>query len=116
MSDRVETEQTNPEHLSFRKVASLGDLEPNGQFVFEVDGNMLLLVRVGDQFYCIDDVCTHDGGTLSDGEIEDRCIICPRHGAKFSLETGEALTMPATESTGSYPVKIIGHDIFVSVP
>ena len=54
------------------------------------------LFHVGGEFYCIDDVCTHDGGPLSEGKLEDHAIACPRHGAKFDIRTGKALTMPAT--------------------
>ena len=54
---------------------------------------------VGGEFFCIDDVCTHDGGPLSEGQLDDHTIACPRHGAKFDIRTGKALTMPATVDT-----------------
>ncbi len=110
------TDQLSSNSDQFIRVASVGDFGQQSQMVFELNGRMLLLIFQKGNYYCIDDVCTHDGGTLSDGELEEGCIVCPRHGAKFSILTGTALTMPATEPTGSYPVKCIGQDIYVSVP
>ena len=54
----------------------------------------------------IEDVCTHDGGELTGGEIEGCEIECPRHGARFSIETGEALTPPAYEPVATFPVRV----------
>jgi 3-phenylpropionate/trans-cinnamate dioxygenase ferredoxin subunit len=63
----------------------------------------------------LDDVCTHDGGPLSEGPIdaEHKTIECPRHGAKFDIRNGAALTMPATKATRSHEVKIEGDQVFV---
>lgn len=79
----------------------------------EVDERLVILFRVGDDFFCIDDVCTHDGGTLSDGEVHGCEIECPRHGARFNIKNGEALTMPATQNTVAHEVKIDGSDVMV---
>ncbi len=67
---------------------------------------MVALVRSGDDYYAIDDVCTHDGAELAGGEIEGAEIICPRHGARFCLRTGAALTPPAYEPVRVYPTRI----------
>lgn len=81
----------------------------------ELEDRVVLIARCGGQFFCLDDVCTHDGGTLSDGELQEERVICPRHGAQFDLRTGEALTMPATEDTVAHEVKIEGGKLFVRV-
>ncbi|MEO6912826.1 MAG: Rieske 2Fe-2S domain-containing protein, partial [Candidatus Baltobacteraceae bacterium] len=60
-------------------------------------------------------VCTHDGGELDQGDLEDCRIRCPRHGALFDVRTGEALTLPAILPVPTYPVRIEGEDIYVSV-
>jgi 3-phenylpropionate/trans-cinnamate dioxygenase ferredoxin subunit len=65
--------------------------------------------------YCLDDVCTHDGGTLSDGEFFDSQVRCPRHGACFDVRTGAALTMPATEPTPCHEVKTDDDKIYVRI-
>jgi 3-phenylpropionate/trans-cinnamate dioxygenase ferredoxin subunit len=59
-----------------------------------------------DAFYAIEDVCTHDGGMLTGGCIEGDQIVCPRHGARFSIRTGDALTAPAYEPTAIFSTRI----------
>ena len=73
------------------------------------------LANVDDEYYAIDDVCTHDGGPLDQGEVFDNEIECPRHGARFDVRTGKALTLPAVVPVKSYPVKVEGNDILVEV-
>jgi 3-phenylpropionate/trans-cinnamate dioxygenase ferredoxin subunit len=70
----------------------------------------IAVVRSGENYYAIEDICTHDGAPLTGGEIEGAEIICPRHGARFCLRTGEALTPPAYEPVRVYETKIeAGH-------
>ena len=94
------------------KFSSLAD--PSRQLV-EVDERLIVLLRVGKDVFALDDICTHDGGPLGEGELEDHTIACPRHGAKFDIRTGAALTMPATKATVAHEVKIVGDDIMVRV-
>lgn len=97
----------------FVHVASLDELGDGHRLCMEVDDRFVVLVRIGQQVFCLDDVCTHDGGTLGDGDLQDNCLVCPRHGAKFDVRTGEAVCMPATEPTVVHEVKIEGDKILV---
>jgi len=97
----------------FVPVAKLADLPPQGKLTVEIDGRFVVLFRIDGQVSCIDDVCTHDGGTLGDGDLENFSIACPRHGAKFDVRNGQAMTMPATEATIAHDVKVEGEQIFV---
>lgn len=97
------------------KVATKAEVADGQRILVEADDRLVMLFRVGEDFYCLDDVCTHDGGTLSDGEHEGCEIKCPRHGAKFDIRTGEALTMPATKPTAVHEVKVDGEDILVKI-
>jgi metal-sulfur cluster biosynthetic enzyme/nitrite reductase/ring-hydroxylating ferredoxin subunit len=99
----------------FIKVAAVSDLPDPGRQLVEVEDRIVALFHVGGQFYCIDDVCTHDGGPLSEGKLEDHAIACPRHGAKFDIRTGKALTMPATEDTVAHQVKVENGQVFVRI-
>ena len=74
----------------------------------------VLLCNVDGEIYAIEDVCTHDGGELDQGELEDCRIMCPRHGAYFDVKTGQALTLPAILPVPTYEVRIEGDDIFVT--
>jgi 3-phenylpropionate/trans-cinnamate dioxygenase ferredoxin component len=71
-----------------------------------VGRKMIAVVRSGGAYFAIEDVCTHDGAPLTGGEIEGDEIICPRHGARFCLRTGEALTPPAYEPVRVFATKI----------
>jgi 3-phenylpropionate/trans-cinnamate dioxygenase ferredoxin component len=97
------------------KVAQVGELAPGQKKPLDLDGIAVLLFNVDGQYYAIEDVCTHDGAPLSGGRFTGTSIACPRHGARFDVCTGKALTMPAVEPVESYPVKIEGNDILVEV-
>lgn len=99
----------------FIKAASKSELSTGEKLLVEVDEQLVILFQVGDEYFCLDDVCTHDGGTLSDGQFEGHEIACPRHGAKFDIRCGKALCMPATQNTGSHEVKVDGDDILVKL-
>jgi metal-sulfur cluster biosynthetic enzyme/nitrite reductase/ring-hydroxylating ferredoxin subunit len=98
---------------NFVRVAKTSDLADSGRTLLEVDDRIVALFMVGGEYFCIDDVCTHDGGPLSDGKLENHSIACPRHGAKFDIRTGKALTMPATVDTAAHEVKVEGDNILV---
>lgn len=97
----------------FVPVAKLSELAGTRKVCVEIDNRYLVIVELDGQIYCLDDVCTHDGGPLGEGEIEGNCLVCPRHGAKFDIRTGAAVCMPATEPTGSHQVRIDGNQISV---
>ncbi len=97
----------------FVKVANVSEVPDPGKTLVEVDGEMVALFHVDGQWHAIDDVCTHDGGPLADGELRNHTISCPRHGAKFDIRTGAALTMPAIRPTRAHDVKVEGATVFV---
>jgi metal-sulfur cluster biosynthetic enzyme/nitrite reductase/ring-hydroxylating ferredoxin subunit len=99
----------------FVRVAKTTDLSDPGKMLSEVDDRIVVLMKVGGDFFCLDDVCTHDGGPLSDGSLDDHTIACPRHGAKFDIKSGKALTMPATEDTIAHEVQIRGDEVWVRI-
>jgi 3-phenylpropionate/trans-cinnamate dioxygenase ferredoxin subunit len=97
------------------KVAQVGELAPGQKKQIDLDGVAVALFNVGGQYYAIEDVCTHDGAPLASGRFTGNYIVCPRHGARFDVCTGKALTMPAVEPVETYPVKIEDNDILVEV-
>ena len=66
------------------------------------------LYRCGGELYAIEDRCTHDDGPLCEGEWDTGAceVVCPRHGARFDLRTGSALTLPAYLPVSTYPVRV----------
>lgn len=97
----------------FIPVAAVSDLEDGQKILVEADDRLVILFRVGSDYFCLDDVCTHDGGTLSDGPHDSCSITCPRHGARFDIRTGAALCMPATQPTAVHEVRLEGDQICV---
>lgn len=99
----------------YLKVAEVSELPLGGKKLVEVDGLPVAIFNVDGDFYAIEDVCTHDGGPLAEGELKGDEVECPRHGARFSVRTGVALCMPAVEPIECYKVKIEGDNILVCV-
>lgn len=101
--------------IDYRKVGSIGELPEGSKLFVEVDDQPVALFRVNGQVYAIDDVCTHDGGPLADGKLCEFEIECDRHGARFDIRTGSALSMPAVENVRAHHVKVDGDFIFVAI-
>jgi 3-phenylpropionate/trans-cinnamate dioxygenase ferredoxin component len=101
----------------FVTVARVGEVPPGQAIVVEVDDLPVALAHVeGEGYFAIDDVCTHDGGPLGEGELDGAAIECPRHGAQFDVRSGAALTMPAILPVRSYEVRVVGDEIQIAVP
>ncbi len=94
-------------------VANLEDLPPGGKKVVDVDGRAVALFHLDGAFYAIDDICTHDGGPLAEGELIGCEIQCPRHGARFDVKTGRPLCMPAIEPVTTHRVERRGDLLYV---
>jgi 3-phenylpropionate/trans-cinnamate dioxygenase ferredoxin subunit len=99
----------------FVAVAKVSDVPDPGKELVEVGERLVVLIHAAGHWYALDDVCTHDGGPLSDGPLDpaEGTIACPRHGAKFDVKNGAALTMPATKPTKAHEVKIEGDRVLV---
>jgi len=83
---------------------------------FEVNGRPIAVAKYESVIYALDDICTHDGGDLSEGNIIKGQIQCPRHGARFDLKTGEVTRMPAVFGVETHEVKIVDGEVHVAVP
>lgn len=101
----------------FVKVATLDEIPVNGSKLVEVDMFEIALFNLDGEIYAIENVCTHDGGPLVEGSIVNGYEVeCPRHGARFDIRTGAALSLPAFEPTASYEVRIEGQDVLIESP
>jgi len=88
------------------RVAAVNEIAPGGSKVVDVDGSTVAVFNIGGEFFAIEDVCTHDGGELASGTLDGDEIVCPRHGARFCVRTGEALSAPAYEPTARLPLRV----------
>lgn len=108
--------QIDPDGCDFYGVAPVDDL-PNGERLFlEIGEDYIVVFNIGGDYFAIADLCSHDDGPLGDGEITDHSIACPRHGARFDLRDGKALTPPAVEDIPAYPVRVQDGVIEVGIP
>ncbi len=89
-------------------VARVADLPPGKRKALDVDDVIIIVFNLDGHYYAIEDVCTHDYSSLDEGELDGQQIVCPRHGARFDIKTGEALTAPAYEPIPTFPVRIEG--------
>ncbi len=101
--------------MPFVRVCRVSEVPEGGKAVFEVQDRFLAVFHVEGRFYALDDCCTHDGGPLGEGCLEGFAVQCPRHGAKFDIRDGKALSMPAVTDTQSFPVKIEGEEVLVEL-
>jgi len=89
------------------------DLRDGEAISIPVGRRMIAVVRSGAEYFAIEDICTHDGAELTGGNVEGTEIICPRHGARFCLRTGEALAPPAYEPVRVFETKIADGRLWV---
>jgi 3-phenylpropionate/trans-cinnamate dioxygenase ferredoxin subunit len=100
--------------VSWVRVASAASIPPGDYATVEVDGVFVAIFNVVGEFLAVEDVCTHDGGGLAGGAVEGDQVICPRHGARFCLRTGKALSPPAYEPVRRYETRVVDGDVEVS--
>jgi len=101
--------------VSFSVACNLDDLTEAEPHQAVVDGVTVVLVKVADDVYALNDICSHGQVSLSEGEVEDCTLECWLHGSRFDLRTGAALSLPATEPVPAYPVKLEDGKVLVSV-
>ena len=101
--------------MPFTKVGSLSDVPPGTAKVYEVGDRAIAVCNVDGELYAVDDVCTHDEGSLDQGGLEGFEIECPRHAARFDVRTGKVTALPAVLPIDTFPVRVDGDDIEIEV-
>jgi 3-phenylpropionate/trans-cinnamate dioxygenase ferredoxin subunit len=96
------------------EVAALSHFEGDEEVIrVEVDGHALALFKLDDGFYALDDICSHEYSRLSEGEIWDEEVYCPKHGSRFNIHSGAVRGLPAVKPVHSYPVRVEEEKILV---
>ncbi len=97
------------------KAATKQDVPEGSGHCVEVEGQRVALFNVGGTYFAIDDVCTHEGGPLSEGDLEGEEVTCPWHNAIFNVRTGECQCPPADEDVRTFPIHVNGEDLEVEL-
>jgi 3-phenylpropionate/trans-cinnamate dioxygenase ferredoxin subunit len=97
-------------------IGSEDDVKDGKRLFVQIDDLNLVVFNIEGQLYAIADECSHDNGPLGDGELDGLEVICPRHGARFDVRTGRALSLPAVIDIPAYPVRITAGQIEVGIP
>ena len=108
--------QVDPSQVEYIPVAPAADVPPGERLLVEIDGEPLVVFNIAGQFFAIADLCSHDNGPLGDGDLDGDEIVCPRHGARFDVHSGKALSLPAVEAIPAYPVRVVDGQIEVGLP
>ena len=107
------TETNTPVYL---RACALSEIPAEGVIGVEVAGEPVAVARAEGEIYAIRDVCSHAEVPLSEGEIYDHTVECWLHGSCFDLRTGNPTGPPATKAVPTYPVKIEGDEVYISLP
>lgn len=98
------------------RICALEDIKPGKSIRVKVRDNAIAIVRTpAGEVKALDDKCSHGEISLSEGFIDNETIECWAHGAKFDLNTGKPLSLPAYEPVATYEVLIDNGDIFLEI-
>jgi 3-phenylpropionate/trans-cinnamate dioxygenase ferredoxin component len=97
----------------FVRVCRVSEVPDPGKALVQTGDRTVALFHVSGRFWATDDRCTHDGGQLAAGRLRGHTIICPRHGARFDIRTGEVLSRPASVDLAVHEVKVEGDEVLV---
>ncbi len=101
--------------MSFAKVCAVAEV-PTAEALAVTAGELTLAIaRDGDEFFALQDLCSHAEVALSEGEVADCQIECWLHGSRFDLRTGKPTGLPATEPVATFPIEVRGDDVYVDV-
>lgn len=100
----------------FFAIVPLDQVPPGERLFLEIEGQPIVLFNLAGHLFAIGDVCSHDQAPLGEGELDGEQIVCPRHGARFDLRTGRALSLPAVTDIPAYPVRVRDGMIEIGLP
>lgn len=96
------------------KVANTKEIQEGRSKLVTTNGKEIVLFKVNNQFFAMDNTCLHVGGSLAEGEIENNQVTCPLHGWQYDIKSGQN-TMPGMGKLNSYKVEVQGEEIFIEV-
>ena len=98
------------------QICTVADLEDNTMHRLVLNGQEILLAKVGDRYFAVSERCTHRGGPLSEGKLAGLSVTCPLHFGEFNIQTGEATSPPAADPLRTYNVSVEAGEVYVDLP
>lgn len=100
----------------FTRFCPLSELPPESKKAARINGTWVLVCHTGGRLLAVSNICSHQAKPLAAGRMRNCMITCPVHGARFNLETGEALNLPATQPIDTYEVRVVDDWVEVRLP
>jgi nitrite reductase/ring-hydroxylating ferredoxin subunit len=115
VGNRTREAESDAGRSEYQRVAGISEVEQGGMLCVELDGRELLICRLEEGFFAIDNLCSHADARMSEGRLRGHRIMCPLHGASFDVRDGSVIRRPASRPIRSYPVRVEGEDILVDL-
>jgi 3-phenylpropionate/trans-cinnamate dioxygenase ferredoxin subunit len=97
------------------RLCALSELSDSKPLRVELDDLDVAVVKVGDQVFAVEDVCSHAEFPLSDGEVTGCTLECELHGSRFDLRTGRPTGPPATMPVPVFPVSVVDGEVYTDL-
>ena len=101
--------------MGLRRLGPASEIPPGFSRDYQVAGRGIVVANCDGRYHAIEDRCTHDNGPLGEGRLWGCQVECPRHGARFDLETGRATALPAVRPVAAYPVRVVDGELEVEL-
>ena len=101
--------------MTFELACATSDVSDDEALGVTIGAYDVAIARNGQEFFALQDVCSHAAVSLSEGEVEDCTIECWLHGSLFDLRSGKPTGLPATESVATFPVEVREDGVYVDV-
>jgi 3-phenylpropionate/trans-cinnamate dioxygenase ferredoxin component len=99
--------------MSFELACAPSDVPEDEALGVTIGSYDVAIARHGDEFFAIQDLCSHAAVALSEGEVEECTVECWLHGSRFDLRTGKPTGLPATEPVSTFPVEVRDDGVYV---
>jgi len=101
--------------VTFERACAVADVPTDEALGVTVGDYDVAIARHEDEFFALQDLCSHAAVALSEGEVEDCTVECWLHGSRFDLRTGHPTGLPATKPVPVYDTTIDGDDVYVAL-
>ena len=105
--------------MSFERACAADEVREDEPLAVTIDDLEIAVARQGEEYFAIQDLCSHAEVALSEGDVEGCTIECWLHGSRFDLRTGKPTGLPATEPVATFPIEVRtgpdGTDVYVDV-